>query len=113
MKWELHVGQIRTSSDSVLVLHDQPDFYVVQVDLDSKYATPLGVASGGSEVEFYVGVGEHTLRHDTDESLGPTRLTIHGTWSGAWEHLHEVGRYTWRIVGYRWPSREALEGLNL
>lgn len=44
--------------------------------------------------------------------LGPTRLTIHGIRSGTWGHLQEVGRYTWRIVGYRWPEQPELEKLN-
>jgi hypothetical protein len=101
MDWELRVGQVTTSNEQVLVLHDKPDFIAVEIDLNTKYAVPFYTSGSDEEEHFTVHIGERTIKYNPDESLGITTFTLRRPDLTDWEFLQEVGRYTWRIVGYR------------
>ena len=102
MEWKLEVGQVRTSDESVLVVHDGEDFFALEVDLDTKYADVYWHARTTDEVEFVVGVGERTL-HEDKSTDKPTVLTVKFKNDDGhdWTLMQEVTRYTWRVVGYK------------
>lgn len=101
MDWELRVGQVETSNEQVLVLHDKPDFIVVEIDLSTKYAKPFYTWGDDNEEHFAVHIGECTIKYNPDESLGLTTFTLRKPDLTDWEFLQDVGLYTWRIAGYR------------
>ena len=104
MEWKLEVGQVRTSDEQVLVAHDDPNFFALEVDLDTKYAEVFFHSRCGDTLDFFVGVGERTLDYDRD-AQGPTVLTVKPV-GDSWVVIQEVTRYTWRVVGYKQKGAE-------
>ena len=106
MNWKLTPGRIRCDQDSVLVVHDEPNFKVIEVDLSSKYpgAVEFEVydSPGRDEVEFVVLPGEDTLRTDEATTRETTLLvTIDGADMRRWRFLCHASRYTWQIVMWK------------
>lgn len=92
-------GRVKVNVDSVLHIHNHPQFQVFEFDLESKYPGMVGYFIGGNTVEVLIGAGERTLHtRDTDQDTRIT-FTADGDISG-WTVVANAARYTLRVVMY-------------
>ena len=85
------------------VIHDTPDFLVMEIDMDSKYIEPVvawgDADSDGSEVWFMA--SERALK--LDESTDKETALLLPAHTAGWSVMAQGGRYTIQIVAWRDP----------
>lgn len=105
MEWRLTPGRVRCEEGSVLVVHDQPDFKVFEIDLDSKYPGQPSYSVSDTDAAFMIFPIARTLNiNEQSDTITTFELfPDHTEDMREWEYMTEAARYTWRIVMWRRP----------
>lgn len=82
-------------------LYDEPNFFVAEIDMDSKYIRPI-VAFGSEEPSEVILMAFEGALHlaDTDEQT----CLLMPEHTADWEIMADGGRYTIRIVAWKRPE---------
>lgn len=88
----------------IQILHDTPEFMVVEIDMISKYTQPVvawgDADSDGSEVWLWT--DSHSLH--LDETADKDTMILLPERTAGWDVIADGGRYTIRIVAWRRPE---------
>jgi hypothetical protein len=85
------------------ILHDTPEFMVIEIDMNSKYVWPAvafgDTDNGASEIWFMTDA--HSLH--LDESTEKQTMLLMPERTAGWDVMADAGRYTIRIAAWRRP----------
>jgi hypothetical protein len=106
MPFEVKVdrGEIIVSEDGIVKVVDDPNAKAWEVDLMSKYAYVVALASMANRQAVILGASDRTLDIDTARRGDSTDFTIEFPEGEDWILLAHCARYTLRIVAYRRPG---------
>lgn len=96
--WTVSDGQIVVNHGWKVI--DRPEVKVWEFDLHTKYAEVIAYANGDDSFEVLLGKTERTL-HLGD---GPEWTSVTFPYGGM-STVAEIGRYTLRVVAYRYPEQ--------
>lgn len=86
------------------ILHDTPEFMVIEIDMNSKYIRPViafgDADSDGSEVWLMALGGALHL----DESTEKQTMLLMPERTAGWDVMADGGRYTIRIAAWKRPE---------
>lgn len=91
--------------ESITIVHDQLDVFIIEADMRSKYAQFAGEGSGGETRDAWLDADERTLYANAASTL-PARITVRGLDGDGWLCVAECGRYTAIACWYRRPSTQ-------
>lgn len=91
--------------ESVMVVHDLPDIFIIEADMRSKYAVFYGAGGGDGEQLVFLGADENTLQVNKESQL-LARIVVRGLDGDGWTCVAECARYTAIACWYRRPQKE-------